>query len=453
MKKKVLSALLVAAMATSMFAGCGAKNDTPSTGDTTEAAGTTNSASASASGDKTITIWAADAVAGLTEEKASAWVAENYPDYTVKVEPVGEGDAAGNMITDVAGGADIFGFAQDQLSRLVAAGAVNPLTEEYATWVKDNNDSGASAAAALEDLTYAFPMTSDNGYFLMYDKSIVTDPTSLEAVIKACEDNGKGFYFNFTGAWYNASLFFGTGCDCEFTTDADGNFTGTNANYASEQGVVALREMIDIANSPATLDTCDLGNITTEVGAIISGTWVINDGEKTDDPDGEADSGDETTYTVPGIKTLLGDNFACTKLPSFEGSDGKTYQMSGFGGFKLLGVKPQEDAEKLGACYALAQYLTDTDMQLERYNSQGWGPSNVAAQGNEAVQADEALVALGEQLALSIPQGQYPGDWWNTAGNLVKTGEGDGYLTQDASDDDLMAVLKVHDEFCASQCQ
>jgi arabinogalactan oligomer/maltooligosaccharide transport system substrate-binding protein len=43
----------------------------------------------------------------------------------------------------------------------------------------------------------------------------------------------------------------------------------------------------------------------------------------------------------------LSDNFACAKLPSFTGSDGNTYQLSGFSGYKLLGVKPQEDEDKL----------------------------------------------------------------------------------------------------------
>ena len=450
MKKKVLAALLCASMVATMVAGCGSGS-----GDSNSNSGTeSGKASGSSSGtSKTVTIWSAESVSDLTADLASKWVKENYPDYTVEVQPVGEGDAAKNMVTDVEGGADIYGFAQDQLARLTAAGALQPLTDEYSSWVTENNDSGATAAATLDSTTYAFPMTSDNGYFLMYDKSIISDPTNLEQIMKDCEDNDAGFYFEFTSAWYNAAVYFATGAECTFDVDKSGNFSGVNTNYASPEGIVALRKLIDIANSPATVNASALTKITGRVGAFISGTWTVNDSQETSDPDETPDSGDEKTYTAPGIKTLLGDNFACTKLPSFTGSDGKTYQMSGFGGFKLLGIKPQSDAEKLKLCYELAKYLTDTDAQLERYNSQGWGPSNVTAQQDDAVKSDEALSALGEQLALTVPQGQYPDSWWDLAGNLIKTGDGDGYLTQDATDDQLMEVLQNHDDTCKSYCE
>ena len=447
MKKKVLASLLCASMVATMVAGCGSSNG----GDATES----GKSSSGSSSDKKVTIWAAESVSSLTESLATEWVKENYPDYTVEVQPVGEGDAASNMITDVDGGADIFGFAQDQLSRLVAAGALQPLTDEYKTWVTDNNDNGAATAATLDSTTYAFPMTSDNGYFLIYDKSIITDPTNLEQIMKDCEDNGKQFYFEFTSAWYNAAVYFGAGAECTFDVDKSGNFSKANTNYASPEGVVALRKLIDIANSPATVNASSLTSITdtTTVGAFIGGTWTINDTKETKDPDETPDSGDEETYVAPGLKTILGDNFACAKLPSFTGSDGKSYQMTGFGGFKLMGIKPQTDAEKLKLCYELTQYLTDTDAQLQRYSSQGWGPSNVAAQQDESVKADVALSALSEQLALTVPQGQYPNDWWDLAGNLIKTGDGDGYLTQDATDDELMEVLQNHDDTCATYCE
>ena len=102
---------------------------------------------------------------------------------------------------------------------------------------------------------------------------------------------------------------------------------------------------------------------------------------------------------------------------------------------------------------SLPSYLTDTDAQLQRYNTQGWGPSNVTAQQDSAVQSDVALTALREQLELMVPQGQYPNDWWDLAGDLIKTGDGDGYLTKDATDDQLMEILKNHDDTCASYCQ
>ena len=126
--------------------------------------------------------------------------------------------------------------------------------------------------------------------------------------------------------------------------------------------------------------------------------------------------------------------------------------MSGFGGFKLLGVKPQEDEAKLAACDALAAYLSGEEVQLARFEAVGWGPSNLKAQQSEAVQADVALSALAEQLAYSIPQGQYPGDYWTLAtslGDSIISGE----IGPDTSDEDLMATLQKFQDTCISYAE
>ena len=134
-----------------------------------------------------IKIWVAENTVDFTKEQVEAFKAA-HPEFagmTVVVEPVGEGDAAGNMITDVEAGADIFGFAQDQLARLVAAGALEEVEPGNAEVVKAENDAGSVGAVTLGDTLYAYPMTSDNGYFLYYDKSIVTDPSDLDAILSA----------------------------------------------------------------------------------------------------------------------------------------------------------------------------------------------------------------------------------------------------------------------------
>ena len=150
------------------------------------------------------------------------------------------------------------------------------------------------------------------------------------------------------------------------------------------------------------------------------------------------------------LKDLLGDNYACAKLPSFT-ADGTDYQLSGFGGFKLLGVKPQTDANKMAVCLAIANYLAGEESQIARYNAVAWGPSNLAAQQDSSVQADEALSALAEQLAYTIPQGQYPNDYWTLATSL-----GDSVIAGDydnASDEDLMKALESFQSSCESYAQ
>ena len=372
-----------------------------------------------AAGDKTLKIWVPDATKEFTEKQVATFMEAHpeYADYAVTVEAVGEGDAASNMLTDLDAGADIFNFAQDQLARLVAAGALIELSEENAAIVAEENDAGSVAAATMGDLVYAYPLTSDNGYFLYYDKSVVSDPGSLEAIVADCEAAGKGFYMEINSCWYQPAFFFGAGCTLTYDTDDTGAFTACNVDYASDAGVGALKAIVALAKSPAFHNGSSIGNAT-NAAAIVDGTW---------------DSG--------AAKDLFGDNYACAKLPTFD-LNGEAVQMSGFGGFKLLGVKPQTDEEKLALCDELALFLSSGEVQLARFEEVGWGPSNLSAKADEAVQADEALSALGEQLAFDIPQGQYPGDYWSLA-----TALGDSVIAGDYNDADDAALLEALQSF------
>ena len=376
-------------------------------------------APAYAAGDKTLKSWVPDATKDFTEKQVASFMEAHpeYADYAVTVEAVGEGDAASNMLTDLDAGADIFNFAQDQLARLVAAGALIELSEENAAIVAEENDAGSAAAATMGDLVYAYPLTSDNGYFLYYDKSVVSDPGTLEGIVADCEAAGKGFYMEINSGWYQPAFFFGAGCTLTYDTDDAGAFTACNVDYASDAGVGALKAIVALAKSPAFHNGSSIGNATS-AAAIVDGTWDSS-----------------------AAKELFGDNYACAKLPTFD-LNGEAVQMSGFGGFKLLGVKPQTDEEKLALCDELALFLSSGEVQLARFKEVGWGPSNLSAKADEAVQADEALSALGEQLAFDIPQGQYPGDYWSLA-----TALGDSVIAGDYNDADDAALLAALQNF------
>ena len=428
MKKRVLSLVMSTAMVASVLTACGSSAEAPATDNNaaatetkTEAAAATTEAAATEEvtdyGTGEIKVWVAENVQTFTQDQIKAFQDANpqYAGYTVTVEPVGEGDASSNMITDVEGGADIYGFAQDQLARLVSAGALMPITGDYATAVTTNNDAGAAAAATMSDTVFAFPLTSDNGYFLYYDKSVVTDPTSLDAIVADCEKAGKNIYMEINSGWYQTSFFFATGCKLEYTTDESGAFVGSDVTYASKEGVAALKAIINLAKSPSFQNGSSVDKAT-NLAAIVDGVW-------------DADA----------AKAVFGDNYACAKLPSFT-VDGQSYQMSGFGGFKLIGVKPQTEQGKQLVCLALAEYLSNEETQLARFNEVAWGPSNLVAQQSDAVKADAALSALAEQLAYTIPQGQYPGDYWTDATSLGDDVIADKY--DNMSDDELMKVLE-----------
>ncbi len=382
-------------------------------------------APACAAGDKEVKVWVAENVVDFTKAQIADFQAAHpeFADFNVTVEPVGEGDAASNVLTDLDASADIFGFPQDQLARLVAAGALIELEDSVAEKVAAENAPDAVASAVMGGYTWAYPLTADNGYFLYYDKSVVSDPSSLEAIIADCEAAGKGFYMEINSGWYQPAFFFGAGCTLTYDTDDAGNFTACNIDYASDAGVGALKALVALHKSPAFNNGSSVSNAT-NAAAIVDGTW---------------DAG--------AAKELFGDNYACTKLPTVE-INGVATQLGGFTGFKLLGVKPQTDDDKLAFCDALAQFLASSEVQVGRYQVANWGPSNLEAQASEAVRADEALSALREQIPFDIPQGQYPGDYWSLAtalGDSVIAGEYDS-----ADDAALLAALQTFQDTCIS---
>ena len=103
-----------------------------------------------------------------------------------------------------------------------------------------------------------------------------------------------------------------------------------------------------------------------------------------------------------------------TDLPSFE-VDGKEYHLGSFNGCKLMGVKAQDNKEKVAALHKLAQFLTDEERQMERFNVLSWGPANLNAQKSEAVQSNPGLAALLKQKEYSVQQGQIHDSWWDIA--------------------------------------
>ncbi len=356
-----------------------------------------------------ITVWVPEEAVELTKAQIEAFNASNELGVTFEatVEPVSEANSATSMVADVEAGADVYFFAQDQFARLVKAGGLTKLDDETAAKVKAENDVSAVAAATSGEAMYAFPLTADNGYFMYYDKSVIPeeDVDSLEKLIEDCESSGKYFAFEMqTSAWYLASFFFATGCVSEWTTDDEGNFIEVRDTFNSPEGLIAAKGINKLVKSPIHLSSSKAAEFDAGAAIVVTGIWDYATAE-----------------------SILGDNMGVTDLPSFE-VDGKEYHLGSFSGCKLLGVKPQVDAEKATALTALAIYLTGKDCQMERFEARAWGPSNLEAQASDAVKANPGLIALQAQNQYATVQGQIHGSWWDIAkviGDDIKAAEDD----------------------------
>ncbi len=368
-----------------------------------------------------ITMWVSEVegVADQFRQQVAAFNAQSNK-YTINAEitGMGEGEAATQVLNDVESAPDMYCFAQDQLARLVQAGALAAPGVKASETITNSNDAGAVKAASASGKVQCYPLTSDNGYFMYYDKTVVKQEslTSLEAIIADCENANKSFAYQLEGSgWYSASFFFATGCHSNWTMDEAGKFTAVDDDFNSANGLVALKGMQKVLKSKAYLDSSEAAafNAAIPAGVLISGTWASKD-----------------------VKGYLGDNFGVAQLPSFE-VDGKSYHLGSFSGNKLMGVKPQTtaNAKKGAACQELALYLTNKENQLQRFNSFGWGPSNKDAQNDSTVKADAVLSALAAQNQYGTPQGNIHGSWWDIA-KAYATG-----AKTATSDTDLQKVL------------
>jgi len=374
-----------------------------------------------------IKVWVSETegVADLFKQQIKAFAKEYGVKINAKIQGVSEGQAAAEMLKDVDAGADIFCFAQDQLARLVQGGAIGQLGQAASEYVITNNDAGSVSAVTFgtgeDEKLYAYPMTSDNGLFMFYDKSAVseTQAQTLEGIMSACQTTGKKISWKLNDIWHSAGFFFGAGCTSTWETDDDGNFISVTDDFNSDKGFAAAKAMRTLLNSDvyagAYGGAADF-DAAIPSAVVISGTW--------------------DTKTA---KDILGNDFAAAKLPTYT-VDGHTYQTGSFSGFKLMGVKPQTDPERSGILHKLAQYLTGAECSEQRFDQFGWGPSNKAVQQMEKVQKDEALAAFFAQSPYSIPQGNIHGDWWSI-GNAIATN-----LQGTTTDQGIWDALTTYDD-------
>ena len=367
-------------------------------------------------GTYNIKVWVDDKIVPLTQTQIQEFVSTSGGKYTINatVEPQSEGTAASSMLQDVQSGADIFVFAQDQLSRLKVAGAVSKLTGNYETFVKNNNSADSVAAASMNGNIYAYPITSDNGYFLYYDKQYITDEdaTNMTSILAKCRANKK--VLNFEGrsnGFYAASYFLATGCKSTWELDdMSGKFTRYEDTFSSENGKIAAKGLKEIADTSVVASNSQASKLNGTAAAVISGVWE---------------------YEV-ALNRLGPDRLGCAEMPYFT-VDGKDYHLGSYDGYKLMGVKPQVDAKKASVCRKLARFLTSASCQTERFKEVSWGPTNNESSQREEVKSHPGLAALYKQHEHATQQGQCPGAWFvalSTTAKAITTNSSDAEISQ-----------------------
>lgn len=406
MKKKVVSVLLSAAMVTAMLAGCGGGSDEAQQGD------------AAASGEKqtvALRMWGAEEDQALLQTLIDSFTEEysDVADITVELGVESESTAKDTVLTDATAAADVYAFASDQLPDLVNAGAlqsVDALDEALQAYtgkgvadIESANSADSVEAATFNDTLYAFPMTADNGYFLYYDSTVLSeeDVASWDTMLAKADEAGKKVAMTLASGWYNASFFYSAG----FTTslNEDGSTAMDWNGEADYSGVEVTQAMLNIASSPAFMPAAD-GDISNQIAsgqlcAAVSGTW-----------------------DAAAAQQAFGDGYAATKLPTFTVA-GDQVQQASVSGYKLVGVNAH--SENAGWAALLADWITNENAQQQRFEERQIGPSNLAVLESDEVQSNVALAALAAQNEFGVVQfaGQNYWDPAATFGQIIAQGE------------------------------
>lgn len=394
--KKLVALMMAATMAFSL-AACG--NSDGGGSSTTPAGGADgNTQQAQVPAEKqnvSLRMWGAEEDQTMLQGMIDSFIAEyaDYANITVELGVESEANARDDVLVDIGAAADVYAFASDQLNTLVAAGAlqsIDSMDQVLQTYagksvadVKSANAAGSVEAASVDGTLYAFPMSADNGYFLLYDSSVLSeeDVQSWDSLLAAAGAANKKVGMVLASGWYNASFFYGAGFmteaneDGSTTIDWDGSVNGIT-------GVQVVQGMLDIAGNSAFLAVAD-GDTANQIAsgslcAIVSGTWDAS-----------------------AAASAWGDAYKATKLPTFT-VNGNQVQQGSVAGFKLVAVNAQ--STNVGWATLLADWITNEENQNIRFAQREIGPSNVNAAASDAVASNIAISALSAQSAYGVVQ-------------------------------------------------
>lgn len=412
--KKIIAILLAGMMTATALAGCGGGGSESGSGK--ESSGGESSA-AGIEGSKVdlsyfgeednikLKVWTPDASVNLIKKQVEEFK-KLYSDKKIDIQVIaqGEGDAGTQVLNDASAAADVFSFPSDQLNNLVDAGVLAPVA--FGDQVSANNSPETVKAGTMKDkegndTLYAYPQTNDNGYYLVYDNTVVTadDAKTLEGTLEACKKAGKKFIMNAGDGFYACTFAFTAGVQVDGLED-DG-ITQKFKDYDEDEAVATLQAFGKLIKKyKGTFTSLDVANIssgfnTGTCGAGIDGSW-----------------------DTASNKKALGEKFGAAKLPTIN-VNGTDKQLVSMFGYKYVGINASSKFPR--SAQILAFYLTGEECQLQKAEELGWGPSNLNVQKNKVVTESAVLTAIAAQAENACPQVNIASTFWNPMGNLGNT--------------------------------
>ena len=418
--KKIIALCLAAMIMVAAFASCGG-SDSKSSGGSGDSGSSVSTDSSKTGFDNVaseadfgseknakLKVWGPDNYTKLLQKQCDAFK-KKFPKQVSKIEVVvqTEAEAGTQMLSDAEAGADVFGFANDQLNNLVNAGVIAQIAPKYAADIKSTNLDDAVGACTMQnpktkkDTLYAMPETG-NGYFLVYDKSVVSDKdaATFEGILESCKKAGKTFIMDAGNGYYACMFLFTGGLRLEGLEEDQ--VTQKFNKYDEAEVVASMKAFSTLMHKyTGTFKSLAVSNIP-------SGFTSTKTRKST------CGAGIDGNWDTAAIKAALGKNFGAAKLPTINigGKDKQIYSMYGYKSIAVNGASKFPRTSQV-----LAYYLASEECQDQRCEELGWSPTNKNSVEKDAAKKDVAISALIEQSKYSIAQVNI-GKIWDPFGNL-----------------------------------
>jgi len=379
MKRRFLSYILAAIFCTVSLGGCG-NGSTQAQETASGGAGTGNTAGETETADDgviTLRVWSEEASFPVLNKMIESFKEEyaGQAEFDIILEQASDSNNKNLLLNDVHNAADIFPLADDQLSAVVAGGAVSPIPD--ADRIREANLEEAVEAASVNGTLYAYPMTADNGFFMYYDKNYFTeaDVKTLDGMLAVAEAAGKQITMDWSSGWYMYAFFGNTGLDFGINEDGVTNHCNWNTTEGAIKGTDIAEAMLAISASPAFKNCVD--------GDFLAGVR-----------DGSVIAGVSGAWNAMDIKEAWGADYGAVKLPTFTCA-GQQIQMSSFTGYKMMAVNAYSEHKEWA--HKLAEWFTNEENQTLRFVERNQGPSNKNAAASDEVKQVPAIRAVIEQ--------------------------------------------------------
>lgn len=294
--------------------------------------------------------------------------AEEHPewDITFVYGVADEASSAGQVSQDAEASADVFLYANDNLTTMTDAEALVKFGGVYRDEIEATNSQASLDSVTMDGEVYGIPFAI-NTWFMFYDKSVFSeeDVKNLDTMLE------KGVVsFPFTNSWYLPAFYIGNGC----TLFGDGTDASKGVDFGGEKAREVTDYLIDLEANPNFRIDQDGSGIAGlrdgSINAMFSGSW-----------------------DAVAVSEILGDNMGVAALPTYT-LNGEEKQMYSYAGTKAVGVNTQ--SEYMVQAVQLAIFLANEYSQRLHYELESVVPCNTELLQDADIIADEVVAAVND---------------------------------------------------------